>query len=122
MSSEDEIPCVFQIPLTYGHNHEPVEPEKILLIQQAIVRQFHGLTPLGPIRDGTWVDESAGRVVSEDQMRVEVWVPRSRIPDFKLLVRKIGYETRQKQMFVIIPKARVHRLDIQATDAGNLVL
>jgi hypothetical protein len=122
MSSEDEIPCVFQIPLTYGHNHEPVEPEKILLIQQAIVRQFHGFTPLGLIRDGMWVDESEGRIVSEDQMRVEVWVPRSRIPDFKLLVRKIGHETRQKQMFVIIPKARVHRLDIQDTDAGNLVL
>jgi len=73
MSLEDEIPCVFQIPLTYGHNHEPVEPEKILLIHQAIVRQFHGFTPLGLIRDGTWVDESEGRVVSEDQMRVEVW-------------------------------------------------
>jgi len=37
------------------------------------------------------------------------------------LVRKVGYETRQKQMFVIIPEARVHRLVIQDTDAGNLV-
>lgn len=121
MRPDAEIPCVFQIPLTYGHDGKPVEPEKLLLIHEAIVRQFGGLSPLGTISGGSWMDESEGREVTEDQLRVEVWVPRSRIPVLKKLIRAIGYETRQKQMFVIIPKARVDRLDIQDTDAQGLL-
>lgn len=120
MSPEDEIPCVTQIPLTYGDNREAIEPEKILLIHQAITRQFGGFSPLGLISGGEWFDEEREETVKEDQLRIEVWVPSSRIEVFKQLVCKIGYETRQKQMFVIIPESRVFRFNIRESDAGGL--
>jgi hypothetical protein len=120
MTQDEEIPCVTQIPLTYGDTREPIEPERMALIHAAIVRQFHGFTPLGTILGGVWVDEDERREVREDQLRIEIWVARSRIPVLKTLVRRIGYETRQKQMFVIIPEARVDRLDIKESDRGGL--
>ena len=122
MSPEEEIPCVTQIPLTYGDTGETVDPEKLLLIHKAIERQFLGFTPIATILGGKWVDESDGRVVTEDQLRIEVWVARSRIPVFRRLVQAIGYETRHKQMFMSIPEARVERLDIKDADAGGLTL
>ena len=87
------------------------------LIAAAIVRQFHGFTPLGTIRGGEWVDEEDGAVEVEDQERVEVWVARDRIPVLKELVHAIGKATGQKQMFLIIPEARVDRIDV--TDTGT---
>jgi hypothetical protein len=120
MMQDDEIPCVTQIPLTYGDTGDDIEPNKMLMIHQAFVRQFGGFTPLGTIYGGVWFDEMERREVKEDQLRIEVWVPRSRIPVFKTLVGRIGYETRQKQMFVIIPEARVDRLDITGSDGGGL--
>jgi hypothetical protein len=122
MSPADLIPCVAQIPLTYGDSGAAVEPEKMLLIHKAIVRQFGGLTPLGTIKGGIWVDETEHRDVEEDQLRIEVWVPRSRLPDFERLVRIIGHETRQKEMFFVIPEARVARLVMHETDPGSLGL
>jgi hypothetical protein len=123
MHQDDLIPCVFQIPLTYGDSGAEVEPELMLRIHQAIIRQFGGFTPLARIHDGKWVDESAdGKVVTEDQLRVEVCVPRSRVPVLRRLVQSVGFETRQKQMFLIIPEARVNRFDIQDSNAGGLAL
>ncbi len=122
MSPEDELPCVFQIPLTYGDTRRPLEAETLLRIQQALLRQFGGFTPLGTIEGGSWFDESEGVEVRDDQLRIEVWVPRSQVSVFRQLVRRVGFETRQRQMFVIIPDARVDRLEIQDSDAVGLAL
>jgi hypothetical protein len=120
MPEEDEIPCVTQVPLTYGDSRKDIEPQLMLHIHETIVLQFNGWTPIATIRGGIWINHVTGEEVTEDQLRIEVWVPRSRVPVFRDLVRWIGMKTRQKQMFVIIPEARVDRLNIHDSDADVL--
>lgn len=120
--SVQEIPCVFQIPLTYGKRRPEkkggeVEPQVLLRIIEAINRQFGGHTPLGTIKGGAWLDEGEGQFEEEDQFRVEVWVTRDRVPVLRELVYAVGKELGQKQMFLIVPEARVDRIDID--DAGT---
>jgi hypothetical protein len=117
-----EIPCVFQVPLTYGPRRPDkcgaeVEPEVMLRIVETVWRQFGGYSPLGRIKGGTWFDEETGRQVSEDQERWEVWVTQDRISVLREVVYSIGKELGQKEMFLIIPEAVVDRLRIQ--DSGT---
>ncbi len=93
----------------------------MLRIHKAIVRQFGGFTPIAHIKGGKWVNPKTGEEVEENQLRVEVWVPRCRIPEFKELVRQIGFETKQIEMFVIIPEARVDRISVQDVDGTGLL-
>jgi hypothetical protein len=106
MDRQDEIPCVFQIPLQYNNGRE-VEPEKMILFFQALARQFHGYTPLGVIKGGNW----HGQVESSERM--EVWVTRDRVPELAEIVKAIGKELGQKEMFLIVPDAAVHRFDLR---------
>jgi hypothetical protein len=111
MDPEDEIPCQFQIPLTYGDDGREIEPEKLLLFHKVLRRQFGGFTPLGEIRGGAWHDET------ENQLRLEVWVRRWQIPILKQIISSIGHSTKQQQMFVIIPDARVERINVPKVPA-----
>jgi hypothetical protein len=107
MDRRDEIPCVFQIPLQYNDG-QPVEEEKMLLFFEVLNRQFGGYTPLGLIKGGSW----HGQVESSERM--EVWVTRERVPVLEEVVKTIGRELGQKEMFLIVPEARVHRFDLEA--------
>jgi hypothetical protein len=103
-----EVPCVFQIPLQYNDG-TPVEPEKWLLFLDILNRQFEGYSPLGRIEGGCW----HGQVESSE--RFEVWVTREQIPLLERVVRAIGKEMGQQEMFLIVPDATVRRFPI--TDA-----
>lgn len=105
MDRTDEIPCIFQIPLQYNDGRE-VEPEKFLRYTDIFNRQFGGYTPLGTIKGGSW----HGQVESSE--RWEVWVTRDRIRVLEEVIRAIGKELGQKEMFLIVPEATVHRYDL----------
>jgi len=105
MADNDELPCVFQIPLLYNDQRE-VEAEVMAEIFQVLNRQFGGYTPLGRIEGGCWF----GQV--ESSLRVEVWVTPDRIPALEVVVKKIGAKLGQKEMFLIVPEATVRRFNI----------
>jgi hypothetical protein len=109
----NEVPCTFQIPLQYNDGL-PVEPEVMILILKVLNRQFHGYTPLGTIKGGSW----HGQV--ENSERIEVWVTRERIPVLETVVKAIGKKLGQKEMFLIVPDASVHRFTIDEAAADDL--
>jgi hypothetical protein len=112
MDRSDEIPCVFQIPLQYN-NGEPVEPEKFISFTDIFNRQFGGYTPLGVIKGGSW----HGQV--ESAQRWEVWVTRDRINVLEEIIKTIGKELSQKEMFLIVPEATVRRYDLRDFGAAS---
>jgi len=111
MDRTDEIPCVFQIPLQYNDGR-PVEPETMVQFFEIFNRQFGRYTPLGKIQGGSW----HGQVESSERM--EVWATRDRVPVLAEVIKRIGKELGQKEMFLIVPEATVHRFDLRDTDAG----
>src|SRR5947209_4623661 len=113
-----EVLCEFQVPLTYGKRRpdktgQPIEPEVMLRIQEALNRQFHGYTPLGKIEGGSWLDEETGLPEKEDSMLFRVWVSEDRIPILEELVGAIGKDLGQKQMAVIVFESDVRRINIE---------
>ncbi len=112
MDRQDEIPCVFQIPLQHESGRE-VAPEEMVLFLGELARRFHGYTPLGTILGGNW----HGQVESSD--RIEVWVTRERVPELAEVVKWIGRQLGQKEMFLIVPEASVHRYDLQQPDTED---
>jgi hypothetical protein len=49
---------------------------------------------------------------------MEVWVTRDRVPVLAEVIKRIGKELGQKEMFLIVPEATVHRFDLRDTDVG----
>lgn len=112
MDRSDEVPCIFQIPMQYNDGR-PVEGEKFIRYHDIFNRQFGGYTPLGKIGGGSW----HGQVESAE--RYEIWVTPARIPILEDIIRQIGYELGQKEMFVIVLNAEVRRFDLGG-GAGQL--
>ena len=46
-------------------------------------------------------------------------MPEERIPALEAVVRAIGRESSQEEMFLIVPKAEVYRYDTRENDAGG---
>jgi hypothetical protein len=113
MSRSDEVPCVFQVPLQYNDGRA-VEAAVMILILKVLNRQFGGYTPLGTIKGGSW----HGQVESSERM--EVWVTRDRIPVLEAVVKAIGRALGQREMFLIVPDATVHRFTIHEATPGDL--
>jgi hypothetical protein len=86
----------------------------MVLILGGLNRQFGGYTPLGSIKGGCW----HGQVESSE--RFEVWVTRERIPALEAIVKAIGRKLGQKEMFLIVPEATVHRYVIDEGGADSL--
>jgi hypothetical protein len=89
----------------------------LLRILKAITRQFGGYSPLYLVKGGDWLDKETNESEQEDQQRIEVWVAKDRVPVLREVVHAIGKELGQKEMFLIVPEARVDRIWI--TESGT---
>ena len=104
-------PCKFRLPLKYNDGTD-VEPEVIAEILLVLTRQFGGYTPLG-ISDGDWQGQT------EPMMGVEVAVLPERVPEFKEVVKKIGRQLKQKEMYYDAPPPSVEFLNTDENDKDS---
>ena len=112
--------CIVQIPLTYGHDGRPVDPEVLAKYLRIFDRQFGGYTPLGltgapkgVASGGLWHGEE------DVSFRVEIAVPEGRTEEFEAIAYAIGKELRQKEMYIHIGPPAAKFLKIHEEDEND---
>lgn len=95
-------PCIVHLQTNYNDCTE-VEPDRLALILKTLDRQFGGWTHLGSVT-GSW----HGQV--EPMIRILIVVPEAEIERLRDVVRLIGRDLKQREMYFEIGSGSVEFL------------